>query len=111
MKWIYLESGHGKGVADAIGATLKRQFDDAVNFHPDDSFGNALDLLNAVENSTDIKLFIYDTADIEKQKKSIPKLTTVKGTTTFHEVTATKDGKLFAKELSCDNGKLLKVKF
>jgi hypothetical protein len=111
LKWIYLESGHGKGVADAVGAALKRKFDDAVNFDPDNSFENALDLLNAVENSTDIKMFIYDKSDIDQLKKSLPKLTTVKGTTTFHELLATKDGKLYAKELSSDNEKLLKVKF
>jgi hypothetical protein len=26
LKWIYLEAGHGKGVADAIGAILKSNY-------------------------------------------------------------------------------------
>ncbi|CAF1135995.1 unnamed protein product [Didymodactylos carnosus] len=84
VKWIYLESGHGKGVAGAVGAARKRMLDDAVAFDPDGSFENALDLLKATDNSTDIRLFIYNKSDIETVKKSIPKLTTVKGTASFH---------------------------
>ena len=28
LKWIYLESGHGKGIPDGIGATVKKAIKD-----------------------------------------------------------------------------------
>ncbi|CAF1415443.1 unnamed protein product [Rotaria sordida] len=90
IKWVYLESGHGKGVADAVGAALKRQFDEAISFDPDHAFDNAQDLMNAVQNNTDIKLYIYDKKDIQKLKDTIPALSTIKGTAKFHEVLAKK---------------------
>ena len=111
MKWIYLETGHGKGIADAIGATLKRKFDETVNFQPDTSFENAADLIKTVKISTNIKLIHYDKCDIEKLKKSLPKLETVKRTATFHEIITTNDGKLYSRVISNDEEKLLKVNF
>jgi len=109
IKWIFLESGHGKGVADAVGAAVKRKFDEVVSFDPDNSFANALDLLNAIKNFTDIKLFIYDKEDIENFKKTIPKLDTVKGTSLFHKIIARKDGTIYAKNLSNENEKQVKL--
>ncbi|CAF0997371.1 unnamed protein product [Rotaria magnacalcarata] len=46
IKWIFLESGHGKGVVDAVGAAVKRKFDETVAFNPDNTFENALSLIN-----------------------------------------------------------------
>ncbi|CAF1506887.1 unnamed protein product [Adineta ricciae] len=111
LKWIFLEAGHGKGVADAVGAALKINFDEVISYKPDDSFKNAMDLLDAVENSSNIKLFIYDKSDIKTLKKSIPKLVTVKGTAEFHEIIATKDGALYAKNVSSAKEKQLKAQF
>ena len=111
FKWIYLEAGHGKGIADAIGATLKRKMDEAVNYKPDDSFSSASDLIDAIEDTTDIKLYLYGKSDIEDVKKSLPKLSTIKGTATLHEVLATSDGKFHGKDLSSDKERLLKMKF
>ncbi|CAF1605264.1 unnamed protein product [Didymodactylos carnosus] len=112
MKWIFLESGHGKGVADAFGASLKRMFDETVNFKPDESFSNASDLVNAIKDQTAIKLYLYDKSDIENVKKSLPKLETVKGTASLHEITVSSDhGTMYGKDVSSDKDKLLKVKF
>ncbi|CAF1398352.1 unnamed protein product [Rotaria sordida] len=111
IKWVYLESGHGKGVADAVGAALKRQFDEAISIDPDHAFDNAQDLMNAVQNNTDIKLYIYDKKDIQKLKDTIPALSTIKGTAKFHEVLAKKDGTLYAKNVSNEKEKQLNVKF
>ncbi|CAF3008769.1 unnamed protein product, partial [Rotaria sp. Silwood2] len=86
IKWIFLESGHGKGVADAIGAAIKRKFNEIIAFNPDNSFQKASDLVNSAKTSTDIKVYLYDTTNIENLKKTIPKLKTVKGTATFHEI-------------------------
>ena len=69
FRWLFLESGHGKGVADAVGAVLKRLFDEAVSFDPDNSFDNALDLMNLVKSRTEVKLFIYDKVGTEQQEE------------------------------------------
>jgi hypothetical protein len=111
MKWIFLESGHGKGVSDGVGASLKRQMDDAIAFKPDVSFNKALDLMVDLKVKTDIHLYIYDTNDVELVKKSIPILKAVKGTATIHELIAMPDGKVFGKDKSNEKSKLLKLPF
>lgn len=68
-----MESRHGKGVADAIGAVIK--------------------------DKTNIKLFTYTKEDIDSLRKAMPVLTTAKGTANLHEATAKSDGKFFGKEL------------
>ncbi|CAF1574737.1 unnamed protein product, partial [Rotaria sordida] len=73
IKWIFLKSGHEKGVADAIGAAIKRKFDEIVTFNPDNAFSNALDLINGTRNNTDIKLYLYNKTNILNLKKNIPK--------------------------------------
>lgn len=111
VKWIYMESGHGKGIADAIGATIKRLMDQAVAFHPDESYTNALDLIEDIKKNTSIKLFTYTKNDIDFFKKSIPFLAVVKGTASIHEVTARPDGKFYGKDTSCGTERLLTVNF
>ncbi|CAF4505944.1 unnamed protein product, partial [Rotaria magnacalcarata] len=46
MRWIFWASGHGKGIADGIGATIKRLFDNVIRLNPDQSFNGAEDLMN-----------------------------------------------------------------
>ena len=99
FRWLFLESGHGKGVIDAARAVLKRLFDEAVSFDPDNSFDNALDLMNLVKSRTEVKLFSYDKAGTEQLRNSIPTLETIKGTTAFDEFIA-KNDTVFAKKLS-----------
>ncbi len=110
FRWLFLESGHGKGVADAVGAVLKRLFDEAVSFDPDNSFDNALDLMNLVKSRTEVQLFIYDKVGIELLRKSIPNLETIKGTAAFHALIAKKDGTVFAKKLSNEAEQQIKVR-
>jgi hypothetical protein len=35
VRWLFLGSGHGKGIADAVGSVIKRIFDDAIRLNPD----------------------------------------------------------------------------
>ena len=46
LKWIYLESGHGKGIPDGIGATVKKAIKDLPLVHPDDPLCNLGDLFS-----------------------------------------------------------------
>ena len=57
MRWIFLESGHGKGIADAISAQTKRKMDECISFNPGKSYDKAMDFLNGIKNITCIKLF------------------------------------------------------
>jgi len=111
VKWIYTESGHGKGIADAVGAVIKRSMDQIIALHPDEAYGNALDLIGAIGNNTNIKLFSHTKDDIDSLKKSIPSLGVVKGTASLHEVTAKFDGKVYGKETSYGAEQLLKLNF
>ncbi|CAF1621558.1 unnamed protein product [Didymodactylos carnosus] len=111
MRWIFLESGHGKGVADAIGASVKRMFDDIIRFHPDETYKNAGELMRNVQNSTSIRFYLYAKEDIDAIRQQIPLLTSVRGTSLFHEIIAHPDGKIFAKSKSDDEEKLIKTNF
>jgi hypothetical protein len=110
FRWVFLESGHGKGVADAVGAVLKRSFDEAVSSDPDNSFHNALDLMSVVKSRTAVKLFIYDKTSTEQLRKSIPALETIKGTAAFHEIIAKRNGTVFAKKLSNEAEQQVKIR-
>ncbi|CAF4592708.1 unnamed protein product, partial [Didymodactylos carnosus] len=103
IKWIYLESGHGKGAADGVGVVIKLAMNEAVSFNPDATFANAKDLLDNIKNRLNIKLFIYATDDIEKVKQTLPKLKSIKETLELHEISANSDGLLRGKKLSDDS--------
>ncbi|CAF1396719.1 unnamed protein product [Rotaria sordida] len=111
FKWIYLEAGHGKGSADAMGAVIKKAMADAVAYKPDETFKDSKDLLKAIENRIDLKLHVYETKDIKKVKDTLPKLKSIKGTFELHEVSATKQGLIIFKKLSSDTDIALRVNF
>lgn len=99
MRWIYLESGHGKGIADAISAQMKRKMDECISFNPSRSYEKASDFVHEIQSSTSIKLFIYDESNVDDIKLQIPRtLKTVKGTAELHEIIAQPNGLLFGKK-------------
>ncbi|CAF1366846.1 unnamed protein product [Didymodactylos carnosus] len=99
------------GVADAIGASVKRMFDDIIRFHPDETYKNAGELMRNVQNSTSIRFYLYAKEDIDAIRQQIPLLTSIRGTSLFHEIIAHPDGKIFAKSKSDDEEKLIKTNF
>ncbi|CAF2849123.1 unnamed protein product [Rotaria sp. Silwood2] len=109
--WIYLESGHGKGTPDAIGAVIKKAMADAIAYNPDETFKDAKDLLVGIENRVNFKLSIYETKDIQQIKKTLPKLKPIKGTFELHEMSATKQGLLVSKNKSRDRDILTRINF
>ena len=88
LKWIYLESGHGKGIPDGIGATVKKAIKDLLLFHPDDPLYNVADLfsLNIQDCTTSIELHVYFKADVQKFNSSLPKVGEIKGILKVNEV-------------------------
>ncbi|CAF1381758.1 unnamed protein product [Didymodactylos carnosus] len=73
-----------------MGTVTKKAMADIITYKPDETFRNAEDLLKAIENRINLKLYIYETQDIEKVRQSLPKLKSIKETFDLHEVLATK---------------------
>ncbi|CAF3809581.1 unnamed protein product [Rotaria magnacalcarata] len=111
IRWLFLGSGHGKGISDTIGSSIKRLFDDAIRLNPDESFNAAEELMNKIKGSTNIRLYLYKKEDVDSFLQQIPSLTTVKGTSMFHELIAKPNGQIFAKNKSDEQETLLQTKF
>jgi hypothetical protein len=111
MRWLFLESGHGKGVADGIGSAIKRLFDNTVRLNPDETFDGAEDLMSKIKNSTNIRLYLYQREDIDSLREQIPSLTTIKGTSMFHEIIAKPNGEVFARNKPDEQETLIQTNF
>ena len=111
IRWLFLSSGHGKGIPDAIGSAIKRLFDDAIRLNPDESFNGAEQLMNKIKGSTNIRLYLYKKEDVDSLRQQIPSLRTVKGTSMFHELITKPNGQIFAKNKSDEQEILLQTKF
>ena len=88
VRWIYVESGHGKGIPDGIGAIVKKAFENLMLSNPSVAMYSVGDLLKNVlqEAVSSIGLYIYEEEeDIIKFQNAIPKLKPIKGTMKLHE--------------------------
>ena len=87
LKWIYLESRHGKGIPDGICATVKKAIKDLLLFHPDDPLCNVADLFshNIQDCIPSIELNV-SSKDVQKFNSSLPKVGEIKGILKVHEV-------------------------
>ena len=88
LKWIYLESGHGKGIPEGIGATVKKAIKDLLLFHPDDPLYNVADLFsrNIQDCIPSIELNVCSKEDVQKFNSSVPKVGEIRGILKVHEV-------------------------
>ncbi|CAF0941352.1 unnamed protein product [Rotaria sordida] len=112
MRWIFLECGHGKGVADAISAQMKRKMDKYVSFNPTKSYEKTSDFVHEIQNSTSIKLFTYDQSHVDEIRKQIlHTLQTVKGTAELHEIIAEPTDLVFGKKTSDQPQVQLRLRF
>lgn len=86
VTWNFLESGHGKGPADGVGAAVKRTADALVAKGMDIQNGAKLhEELSKVKSS--VTLFnVTDQEITEVEKSLIDDLETVKGTMKIHQV-------------------------
>ena len=98
LKWIYLESGHGRGIPDRIGATVKKAIKDLLLFHPDDPLYDVADLFsrNIQDCIPSIELNVYSKEHAQKFRSSLPKVGEIKGILKVHEVLYQfREGRLF----------------
>ena len=89
LKWIYLEVGHGKGVADGVGATAKRGISDLMLSIPDTPIYTVEDLMknNLQDFMPSIAIYQHSKEDIDFIGNSIPKtLVAAPDTLKIHEV-------------------------
>lgn len=98
--WSFFEASHGKGVADGIGATIKRTADRLVSHRKDIS--NATELYEKLHGETTIKLFFINETDIVKIEKILPKnIATFHGTFEVHQIITVEKGTFLFRNVSC----------
>ena len=84
--WNFHESGHGKGVPDAMGAAIKRLADSIVSFGND--IPTATEFFECVGAKSAVKLFHVTSEEIQSEVDSFAslKLQSVPGTMRLHQV-------------------------
>lgn len=100
ISWNFFESGHGKGAADGVGGTLKRQADAIVARGKD--VADAVQFFSALQDASKIKMFIVTDEDVEKVAATIPSnIKALKGTMQVHQMFTETRGILNHRVLSC----------
>ena len=106
FKWIYLESGHGKGVPNGIGATVKKVIHNLVACNPKVQIYNVDDLLDLKLSDIILSIIVmkHTTDQIDKVKEDILQdLISAPNTMKMHQVYSTPSGEFFLKNLSKEN--------
>ena len=101
VKWIYLESGYGKGAADGVGATVKSKLK-KITARDDNADFSAEELKKSyLEEDQNVRVITYSKDDVDKIKKSSSYTNAVakKGIASSHEIVITR-GKTTLKKIS-----------
>lgn len=73
-RWNYLESGHGKGPCDGLGASVKRSADNAIK-HGKDTMHNASYFFSYAQKTTEdgskVKYIYYTQEDYDEAKSTL----------------------------------------
>ena len=91
FKWIFLEAGHGKGIPDGIGATVKKAIKNIVAKNPSVPVYKAQDLFEKgiTEDLPAISLSTYsEEAVVEVAKRFLDEIKRIDGTMRIHEIQA-----------------------
>ena len=98
--WNLLESSHGKGPADGVGAAVKSAADNLVA-HGQDIL-DVTKLYNSLRGTINVQLYTISSDDINNVEKMVNvDHDTVKGTMKIHQLVAHKYGHVSHRELSC----------
>lgn len=60
VKWIYLERGHGKGIPDGLGVTVKKTNENLLLSKPSEPKHSVADLLNNGLEEAVLSISIYN---------------------------------------------------
>ncbi|XP_064637076.1 uncharacterized protein LOC135493584 [Lineus longissimus] len=103
VSWNFLESGHGKGPADGVGATIKNAADRAVAYGRDVS--DLESMLKELDGNLNVKLFVVTTEDMSGVESSLDgienEIKSVKGTLKIHQIHVASPGCFRHRTLSC----------
>ena len=99
-KWSFFEAGHGKGIPDAIGGSLKREADRRVKYGRD--VACAKDFIECLKDSK-TKVWLVEDHTIDQKKDILQNLTIkpIPGTFKLHQI-GVRDQSLVCKQLSCE---------
>ncbi|KAK6183523.1 hypothetical protein SNE40_010993 [Patella caerulea] len=99
--WNFHEGGHGKGIPDGVGASVKRSADRLVRNGTD--IMNARSMMNALQKAgTTVKLYVIEEPDIKCVETSLNiTLKRVPGTMKMHQLITTSPGVLKYRDVSC----------
>ncbi|MCG8046239.1 MAG: hypothetical protein N0E48_11390, partial [Candidatus Thiodiazotropha endolucinida] len=101
VKWSFFESGHGKGIPDAVGGSLKREANRRVKYGHDITC--AKDFVENL-NGCKTKLWVIDEGDVEKEREKLDNvcLKPITGTLKLHQIIVdTQDSNVYYRDLSC----------
>ena len=70
LKWIYLESGHGKGAADGVGATVKSKLMRIVGKEDNVDFSAGELKCSYEQEDQNVRVILYTAADVKLIKNS-----------------------------------------
>ena len=101
-KWSFFESGHGKGVPDAVGGSVKRYADSKVKFGT--NILSAKDFCNVLSGATKTNIYFVPENVIlnEQQHLNTVALKAVSGTLHIHQIIVMNPGIIGYRNLSCE---------
>jgi len=99
--WNFFESGHGKGAADAVGGSVKRQADAMVLRGID--IPDAKKLFNFLDcGNSAVKFYFIETSAINEVEATYPKtLKPIHGTMKLHQLLTDEELNVVHRDLSC----------
>ncbi|KAK6307715.1 hypothetical protein J4Q44_G00209860, partial [Coregonus suidteri] len=101
VTWNYLETGHGKGPADWVGAAVKRRADGIVAQGEDLPNGKTV-FEELSKDQSAIKLLYISEEEIEHMEALPPDhLETIRGTMNIHQIVTDSPGEITWRILSC----------
>ena len=100
ITWNFFEAGHGKGVPDAVGGTLKRNADRVVKYGKDVTSGQHC--VHHMKNSETVCRLIDDEEILKKQRVMAKlQLKPVAGTMKLHQVVIGNNNEIIYRDISC----------
>lgn len=101
VQWSFFESGHGKGIPDAVGGFVKRSADDHVKYGKD--IMNAKDFCDVLSSGSNSKIYLIDNSSVLEKQALLDSVTlkAVPGTMNLHQIVYLNHGKVAYRNVSC----------
>ena len=105
--WNFHESGHGKGIPDAVGGSLKRTADTRVRCGEDVT--SATKFKEVLEKTgTAVTLFVTDPKEVKESEDQyeevLKKLNAIPNTMQIHQIKTTSPSTVLFRDVSCKCG-------